>query len=122
MYDKKKLHTAICDAIKENEICFLSDIPNYIGCSTRTIYNLFPVGGEDMEQIDELIDNQKAKKRVMLRKMLLKNGDSKALLALYRLVATPEERRALSTHYFESGESTKPLTIHVIDPHKQQAV
>lgn len=121
MYEKKKLHTAICDAIKENQICFLNDIPNYVGCSIRTIYNLFPYGSEDMEQIEELLDNEKSRKRVMLRKLLLKNGDSKALLALYRLVATPEERKALSTHYFESGEPAKPLTIHVINPHKQQA-
>jgi hypothetical protein len=120
MFNKEELLTDICKAIKENHICFIADIPNYVPCSRMTIYNYFPSGTPDMERIEELLDREKIKLRVLIREKLMKNGDSKALLSLYRLVATPEERRALSTHYFETGEPAKPLTIHVINPHKQQ--
>jgi hypothetical protein len=52
---------------------------------------------------------------------MFKKKDPSCLIALYKMVATPDERKALASHFLEtSTDKLKPLEIHVIDPKKEK--
>jgi hypothetical protein len=61
------------------------------------------------------------KSRVSLRNEMFKKKDSSCLIALYKMIATPDERKALASHFLEtSTDKFKPLEIRVIDPKKEK--
>jgi hypothetical protein len=100
-YTPEAIHELSVKAIKENpSIFFIEDLISLLPCKRATFYSLFPSGSEGLDSLKELIDRNKISKKLELRKSFA-IGSSAERIALYRLIATNEERRALSTHYIE---------------------
>ena len=119
MKDPDKLFADVMEAVKIHNIWNISEIPNFVGISRPTLYNHFPLGSERMSAINEALENNKMKSRVSLRAAMFKKKDPSCLIALYKMIATPDERKALASHFIEtSTDKLKPLEIHVIDPKK----
>lgn len=120
MRDSDKLFADVMEAIKSNNIWTISEIPSFVGVSKPTLYNHFPAGSERWDAIQEALDDNKMKSRVSLRAAMFKKKDPSCLIALYKMVATPDERKALASHFLEtSTDKLKPLEIRVIDPKKE---
>ena len=121
MKDPDKLFADVMEAIKTHNVWTLSEVPNFVGVTRNTIYNHFPVGSERMTAINEAIEANRMKSRVSLRAAMFKKKDPSCLIALYKMIATPDERKALAAHFIEtSTDKLKPLEIHVIDPKKKE--
>ena len=119
MRDTDKLFADVMAAIKAHNIWTISEVPCFVGVSRPTLYNHFPVGSERLDAIQAALDENKMKSRVSLRNAMFKKKDPSCLIALYKMVATPDERKALASHFLEtSTDKLKPLEIHVIDPKK----
>lgn len=119
MKDPDKLFAEVLEAIKTHNIWTVSEVPSFVGVSQKTLYNLFPVDSERMDEIKAALEKNRQKSRVSLRAAMFKKKDPSCLIALYKMIATPDERKALASHFIEtSTDKLKPLEIHVIDPKK----
>ena len=94
--NRDKLFNKIEGAIKKESLTCIRDICNYVAISHPTIYNNFPVGSPEMEYFVELLDNNKALTKKTLRDSWLNSNSPAERIALYKLLATPEERAALT--------------------------
>ena len=120
MRDTDKLFADVMAAIKTHNIWTISEVPCFVGISKKTLYNHYPVGSERLDAIQAALDDNKMKSRVSLRNAMFKKKDPSCLIALYKMVATPDERKALASHFLEtSTDKLKPLEVHVIDPKKE---
>lgn len=111
-YDKEKIINKAIKAIEENNLFFISDVIAFVPCSTSTFYEYFPADSEESETLKEKLQENKINMKVKLRKKLA-NGDKAAeILALYKLIATDDERRALSMQHID--HTTKGEKINVV--------
>lgn len=111
-YDRDKIYIQAEEAIKEHGLFFIEDIVAYLPISKPTFYDYYPIDSNELNTLKELLDENKVNMKVKLRKKLA-NGDKAAeILALYKLIATDDERRALSMQHVD--HTTKGEKVNVI--------
>ena len=95
--NKFDMYCDIMQAIKENDhLVFYTEIPLYVNYCKQTIYTWFPVGSKEDLKIRAALDANKMAIKALIRSKLFKSRAAAELIALYKLVATQEERDALS--------------------------
>ena len=83
--------------IKQNsKILFIQDVYQILGISSTTFYNLFPVNSVGYNVITNALEANKTATKQIIRERLLSCKSPAALISLYRLLGTPEERKALN--------------------------
>jgi ATP-dependent exoDNAse (exonuclease V) beta subunit len=66
----------------------------------------FPPDSNELNTLKDLLDDNKVKTKSSIRAKLWKSNKASELLALYRLIATPEEHKKLNQSYIEhNGKS-----------------
>lgn len=88
---------------KIEEDCFITSIVdcyNAIGMSKKGFYSKYTK--EELEEITERLEQNKGKIKAFLRKKLANSNSLAALIALYKLLGTQEERMALSQSSFNT--------------------
>lgn len=113
---RKKFEIKIDDLVaviqKNRLMVFISDVYAYYGISDKTLANA--LGGVDSENYKAMVfaleQNKTCTKRD-LRKKWFEGNNPTTDIALYRLLATPEERRAIDTYKGWNGESKKDEVI-----------
>jgi ACT domain-containing protein len=110
--DRKEILEKAKEAVMQNNLYFVEDIVAFIPISKSTFYEYFPSGSDELDDIKELLDNNKISTKVELRKKLSQGDKAAEILALYKLIATEDERRALSMQHID--HTTKGETINVI--------
>jgi len=100
-YDKNKLYGQAVTAIKENNLFFIDDIVAWLPVSKETLYKYFPVDSDKMDTLKRMLNENKVRTKSAIRAKLFKGQKAAELLALYRLICTPEERKALNQQYIE---------------------
>ena len=94
---KDELFSQAIETIEENEmIFFIEDVVSFVSCGKTKFYEIFPLGSDEMNSIKELLDDNKVKVKAKIRKKLGAGDKAAELLALYKLICTDEERKALS--------------------------
>lgn len=111
-YDKDKIYEKAKADIKKYNLFFISDIVAYAECSTTTFYDYFPADSKESETLKELLTENKVAMKVKLRNKLANGEKAAEILALYKLIATDDERRALSMQHFD--HTTKGEKMNVI--------
>lgn len=107
-YDKDKVLKQATAAIEGNEmIFFIEDVVAFVSCGKTKFYEIFPVDSNEMNNIKELLDNNKIKIKSKIREKLGKGDKAAELLALYKLIATDDERRALSMQHIDHTSKGK---------------
>jgi hypothetical protein len=101
-YDRKKIYQQAEEAIKKNNLFFIEDIVAFLPCSKPTFYDFFPLDSNELNTLKDLLDDNKVKTKSSIRAKLWKSNKASELLALYRLIATPEEHRLLNQTYLET--------------------
>ena len=111
--EKEQLFKIAMEATKQKTAQFVDDVIAEMPCGKSKFYELFPAASEEMEAIkDALWKNKTAIKRAM-RKNWFKDKNSTTQMALYKLLANDDERRALSMTYIQGDvqiEETTGLT------------
>jgi len=100
-YDKAKLYEQAKEAIEKNNLFFIEDIVAFIPCDKTTFYRLFPTECNEYNDLKERLEQNKIKTKSGIRAKLWKSEKAAELLALYRLIATPEEHQKLNQSYID---------------------
>ena len=111
-YDKKTIFEKAKQAITDNSLYFIEDVVAFLPIVKVTFYDYFPIGSNEMNDIKELLDDNKISMKVKLRKKLSEGDKAAEILALYKLIATDDERRALSMQHVD--HTTKGESLNVI--------
>ena len=110
-YDKAKLYEQAKEAIEKNNLFFIEDIVAFIPCTKPTFYDYFPVDSDELNDLKERLDQNKVKTKSGIRAKLWKSEKAAELLALYRLIATPEEHQKLNQSYIDHTSKGEKIEI-----------
>ena len=110
-YDKNKLYQQAKEAIEKHNLFFIEDIVAFIPCDKTTFYRLFPLESNEYNDLKEMLEQNKIKTKSGIRAKLWKSEKAAELLALYRLIATPEEHRKLNQSYIDHTHELENETI-----------
>ena len=109
-FDRDKLYQQAQTAITENNLFFIEDVVAFIPCSKPTFYEHFPIDSNELNNLKDLLEQNKIRTKAAIRAKLYKSPKASELLALYRLICTPEERKMLNQNYIElTGKDGKDL-------------
>ncbi len=114
-YNKEKLYQQAEEAIKKNNLFFIEDIVAFLPCSKQTFYDYFPLNSDELDTLKDLLDDNKVKTKSSIRAKLWKSNKASELLALYRLIATPEEHQKLNQSYIDHTTKGDKFIFKPID-------
>jgi hypothetical protein len=101
-YKKIELEEMALDAIDENKLVNTKEVISYLPCSTATFYNWKL---EQLESIKKALNDNRVSIKAKLRKNWLASDNATVNIALYKLLATEDELKALN------GESKQELSV-----------
>ena len=108
-YDKKKIYDQAIEAIKKNNLFFIEDVVAFLPIAKKTYYQWFPLESNESNELKELLDQNKIRTKSAIRAKLYKSEKAAELLALYRLIATPDEHRKLNQSYVDHTTKGKEI-------------
>lgn len=119
-FNKKKLYEKSMEALNFGGMFCLADIIGYCGCDRHTYQHYLPPESDERVEVEQMLENAKRKSIVSIRQKLYKSTNPGALLALYKMICTPEERDQISyskTDITSNGKDIKsdPIVVEVID-------
>jgi hypothetical protein len=114
-YDKQVIFEQAKQAILENSLYFIEDIVAYLPISKKTYYEYFPVESDESNELKDLLSENKIKMKVKLRQKLSKGEKASEILALYKLICSDEERKALQMVYTENKTEQTTTIINLGD-------
>jgi hypothetical protein len=98
-YDKSKIFEQAKEAIQKNKLFFMDEVPDFLPCSRSTFYDYFPDGSDELDTFKSLIAINKTEIKTSLRSKWYKSNAPALQLALYKLIASPDEHRSLQMNY-----------------------
>lgn len=116
-YDIKKIYKQAISAIEaDQDVVFLEDLYQILPCSHQTFKTHFPSESAELATIKELLEVNKTKRKKGLRKKWYDSDTAPLQLALYKLMANPDEIRALSmTHTEHSGTLSHEAVVKIVN-------
>ena len=114
-YDKQVIFEQAKQAILENSLYFIEDIVAYLPISKKTYYEYFPIQSDESNELKDLLSENKIKMKVKLRQKLSKGEKASEILALYKLICSDEERKALQMVYTENKTEQTTTIINLGD-------
>ena len=103
-YNRKKIFEQAKEAIEKNNLFFVEDVVTWLPISKPTFYEFFPVESNKLNDIKNMLETNKTRTKSAIRSKLFKSDKAGELLALYRLICTPEEHRLLNQQYIETKQ------------------
>lgn len=95
------LAKAIEELERDDNILFMDDVIASVGVSKPTFYTYIEKDGPEYNEIWERITANRINVKKYIRLKLRVSGKAAELLALYRMIATDEERKAINQQYVE---------------------
>lgn len=108
-YKTEELFEQAKKAIKKNTLFFIEDVASFIGIAKETFYKHFPLESDEMVAIKRMLNDNKIKVKTSIRGKLHKSDKAGELLALYRMICTPEERQNLNQSYIDHTTKGKAI-------------
>lgn len=110
-YDKENIYQQAIDAIEDNGLFFIEDIIAYLPISKPTFYDYYPIDSNELNYLKGLLNRNKVQMKVELRRKLSKGDKAAEILALYKLIATEDERRALSMQHIDHTSKGEKINL-----------
>lgn len=104
-YDTDKLYKQAVKDIQEHKLYFDSDVYAYLGISKSTYYDHFPPNSDYSNSIKDYLRKNKVNTKVSLRNKMEVHKSASAIIALYKLIGTREERANLSDRTLVEADS-----------------
>jgi hypothetical protein len=104
-YNTEELYKKAIKEIDKKKLFFVSDVISVLPCSKSRFYDFFPDGSDELDNIKEKLDENRIIMKVSIRQKLHKGDNTTSLLALYKLICTDDERKALSQTYQDVAHS-----------------
>lgn len=119
-YNKEDIFIQAKEAIANNNLFFIEDIVAWLPCDKTTFYRFFPPDCNEYNELKRMLDDNKIKTKAGIRAKLYK-GKGGDLIALYKMIGTDEERKALSMTYQESKHKVDAQMIIVTADEMEKA-
>ena len=114
-YDKEKKFKLALKVIKDKGLYLIEEVSVMIGISRDTFYRFYPVDSDKYDTIKEALEENKIQIKSEIREKL-RNGDKAAeLIALYKLLSSNDERKALSMQHVDHTSNGKTINISPIE-------
>jgi len=114
-YDKAKKFKQALKAVKDKALYLVEEVPVMIGISKSTFYSFYPDGSDELDAIKEALEDNRITIKSEIREKL-RNGDKAAeLIALYKLLSSNDERKALSMQHVDHTSNGKTINISPIE-------
>lgn len=110
-YDQQLIFEQAKQSIIEHSLYFIEDIVAYLPISKPTFYEYFPLESNELNELKGLLEENKIKMKVQLRQKLSKGEKAAEILALYKLICSDEERKALQMVYNDHTTNGKEITL-----------
>ena len=106
-YDRIKIFEQAKEVIVKHKLFFVDDIVAFLPCSKQTFYDFFPVNSDKLDELKELLNQNRTTLKVSMRSKWYTSNAPALQMALMKLIATPEELKKLSMQYIESENTNK---------------
>lgn len=100
-YDRDEIFQQAQAAIRDHNLFFIEDVVAFLPCGKTTFYEFFPVESNEMNTLKKMLEANKIRTKASIRNKLYK-GKGGDLIALYKMICTEDERRALSMSYIDA--------------------
>ena len=114
-YNTKELKDQALKAIEKHKLFFIEDVVAFLPCAKPTFYEHFPNDSNDYKDIAEALNRNKIEVKTSLRSKWYKSNAAPLQLALYKLIANPDEHRALQMNYQDHTTKGEKLIFNPID-------
>jgi len=108
-YDRNKVFEQAKEVIVKHKLFFVDDIVAFLPCSKQTFYEFFPVNSDKLDELKELLNQNRTTLKVSMRSKWYTSNAPALQMALMKLIATPEELRKLSMNHQVTEEVEKPI-------------
>lgn len=116
---EKLLAKALDEIAKDDNNLFIEDVVAACGVGKTTFYRYIPKDSEEYRQVWSKIQENRIEVKKFIRLKLRLSGKAAELLALYRMICTDEERRAINQQYMEmSGKLDNFVQVEFVSSGK----
>jgi len=109
--DKRKIFEQAKAAIIKNKLFFIEDVVAFLPIAKKTYYEYYPIDSYESNELKELLEVNKIEIKSSMRSKWYKSSAPALQLALYKLIAMPEEHRALQMNYTDVTTKDQPISI-----------
>ena len=109
-YDKGQIYKQAEEQVKANNLFYIEDIVAFLPISKTTFYEFYPAESDELNALKSLLEINKVKTKSSIRAKLYKSNKASELLALYRLIATPDEHQKLNQSYVDHTTKGDKIT------------
>ena len=116
-YDRKKIFKQAQDVIREHNLFFIDDIVAWLPISKPTFYEFFPLGSNELNELKKMLEDNKVRMKTSIRAKLYK-GKGADLIALYKMICSDEERKAIAMVNktdLTSGDEPLSVKFEIVD-------
>lgn len=121
-YDTKELKSKATHLIQAKNLYFIDDLVAFLPCSRSTFYEHFPKESKASKELRELLEDNRIATKQEIRTKLLQSSKASELLAVYKMIATDEERKAISSQYTETNNTNREQSIQMTDEEKDRRI
>ena len=111
-YDRNKIFEQAKEMIVKHKLFFVDDIVSFLPCSKSSFYEFYPDGSDELDELKRLLEVNRTTLKVSMRSKWYTSNAPALQMALMKLIATEEERKALSMQHID--HTTKGEQINVI--------
>ena len=94
-YDRNKIFKQAQNVIREHNLFFIDDIVAWLPISKPTFYEFFPLESNELNELKRMLEDNKVRMKTSIRAKLYK-GKGADLIALYKMICSDEERKAIA--------------------------
>ena len=116
-YDRNKIFKQAQDVIREHNLFFIDDIVAWLPIGKTTFYEFFPLGSNELNELKKMLEDNKVRMKTSIRAKLYK-GKGADLIALYKMICTDEERKAIAMVNktdLTSGDEPLSVKFEIVD-------
>ena len=116
-YDRNKIFKQAQDVIREHNLFFIDDIVAWLPISKPTLYEFFPLESNELNELKKMLEDNKVRMKTSIRAKLYK-GKGTDLIALYKMICTDEERKAIAMVNktdLTSGDEPLSVKFEIVD-------
>lgn len=98
----ERIVNAALEAVAKGGVFSFEDVSAVIGVPRRTVCDHFKPGTDERAKFEEAVMRSRRRECMSIRRKLLESGNPTALIALYKLLGTDDERAALTVNSFKA--------------------
>lgn len=108
-YNTKELFRIAKDAIVSKKLIFVEEVVSFLPCDKTTFYNHFRPDSNDFNELKDLLTKNRVEIKASMRSKWYRSNAPVLQVSLYKLLATPEEHKALQMQYNDHTTNGKDI-------------